>query len=50
LPFVRAVPVALVLALAAPDVAQADATLSVSGTAPDKLLTFTVGDALDHVT
>jgi Ca2+-binding RTX toxin-like protein len=38
------------LALAAPAVAQADATLSVSGTAPHKTLTFTVGDALDHVT
>jgi hypothetical protein len=50
LSFARAVPIALLLALAAPAAAQADATLSVSGTAPHKTLTFTVGDALDHDT
>jgi hypothetical protein len=50
LPFARAVPVALLLALAAPAVARADATLSVTGTAPHKTLTFTVNDALDHTT
>jgi hypothetical protein len=50
LPFARAVPIALLLALAAPAVARADATLSVTGTAPHKTLTFTVNDALgDHV-
>jgi len=48
LSFARAVPVALLLALAAPAVAQADATLSVSGTAPHKTLTLTVNDALNH--
>jgi hypothetical protein len=47
--FARAVPIALLLALAAPAAARADATLSVSGTAPNKTLTFTVGDALRHV-
>lgn len=41
---------ALSLALAVPALAQADATLSVSGTAPHKTLTFTVTDALDHFT
>jgi hypothetical protein len=50
LSFVRAVPVALVLALAVPGVAQASATLSVTGSAPHKTLTFTVDDALDHST
>jgi len=50
LPFARALPIALLLALAAPAAAQADATLSVTGTAPHKTLTFTVGDALDHRT
>jgi RTX calcium-binding nonapeptide repeat (4 copies) len=48
LSFARAVPVALLLALAAPAVAQADATLSVTGTAPHKVLTFAVNDPLDH--
>lgn len=46
--FARAVPVALLLALAAPAAARADATLSVTGTAPHKTLTFTVDDALSH--
>src|SRR4051794_40812855 len=50
LSFARAVPIALLLALAAPAVAQGDATLSVSGTAPHEVLTFTVNDALDHET
>jgi hemolysin type calcium-binding protein len=50
LPFARAVPVALLVALAAPAAAHADATLSVSGSAPHKTLTFTVGDALSHST
>src|SRR5215216_6202581 len=50
LSFARAVPVALLLALAAPAAARADATLMVSGTAPHKTLTFTVNDALDHRT
>lgn len=48
LSFARAVPVALLLALAAPTVANADVTVSVSGTAPHKTLTYTVDDALDH--
>jgi hypothetical protein len=48
LSFARAVPIALVLALAAPAVAHADATLSLTGTAPHKTLTFTVNDALNH--
>jgi hypothetical protein len=46
----RAVPIALLLALAAPAVAHADASLSVTGSAPHKTLTFTVNDALDHST
>jgi hypothetical protein len=50
LSFARAVPIALLLALAAPAVARADATLSVTGTAPHKTLTFMVNDALDHHT
>jgi hypothetical protein len=50
MPFARAVPVALLLALVAPAVARADATVSVTGTAPHKTLTFTVNDALDHHT
>jgi hypothetical protein len=50
LSFARAVPVALLLALAAPAAARADATLSVTGTAPHKTLTFTIGDSLDHTT
>jgi hypothetical protein len=50
LSFVRAVPAALLLALAVPGVAQADATLSVTGTAPHQTLTYTVDDALDHTT
>lgn len=50
MPFARALPIALLLVLAAPAAAQADATLSVTGTAPHKTLTFTVGDALDHTT
>jgi RTX calcium-binding nonapeptide repeat (4 copies) len=50
LSFARALPIALLLALAAPAGAQADATLSVTGTAPNKTLTFTVDDALDHTT
>jgi hypothetical protein len=50
LSFVRAVQVALLVALAAPAAAHADATLVVSGTAPNKTLTFTVGDALGHST
>jgi hypothetical protein len=50
LSFGRAVPVALLLALAAPAVAHADATITVTGTAPNKTLTFTVDDALDHHT
>jgi Ca2+-binding RTX toxin-like protein len=45
LSFVRAVPVALVLALAVPAAAQASATLSVTGSAPHKTLTFTAADA-----
>lgn len=50
LPFARAVPIALLLALAAPAAARADATLSASGSAPHKTLTFTVNDALgDHL-
>src|SRR3954451_4983684 len=49
LSFARAVPIALLLALAAPAVARADATLSVTGTAPHKTLTLTVNDALRHV-
>jgi hypothetical protein len=48
LSFARAVPIALLLALSAPAAAHADATLSVSGTAPHKTLTYTVDDALDH--
>lgn len=40
--------VALTLALAAPAAAQADATLSVTGVAPHKALTYTAGDALGH--
>jgi hypothetical protein len=48
--FARAVPIALLLALTAPAVAHADAELSVSGTAPTKVLTFTVHDVRDHVT
>ena len=48
--FARAVPVALLLALAAPAVAHADATITVSGTAPHKTLTFTVNDSLSHHT
>jgi hypothetical protein len=48
LPFVRAIPVALLLALAAPAIARAEATLSVSGTAPHKVLTFTVDDVAEH--
>ena len=48
--FARAVPIAVLLAFAAPAVAHADATLAVTGTAPHKTLTFTVDDALsDHV-
>jgi len=43
-----AVLAALLLALVVPALAQADATLSVVGVAPDKILTFTVGDSLDH--
>jgi hypothetical protein len=50
LSFARAVPIALLLALAAPAAARADATLTVAGTAPHKILTFTVNDALDHST
>jgi hemolysin type calcium-binding protein len=50
LSFVRAVPAALLLALAAPAVAQAKATLSVTGTAPHKVLVVIVDDALDHLT
>jgi hypothetical protein len=50
LSFARAVPIAVLLAFAAPAVAHADAELSVSGTAPDKVLTFTVHDAQNHVT
>jgi hypothetical protein len=46
----RAVPVALLLAFAAPGVAHADATITVSGTAPHKTLTFSVNDALSHHT
>jgi hypothetical protein len=49
LSFARAVPIALLLALAAPAVARADATVSVTGTAPNKTLTYTVDDALDHM-
>jgi hypothetical protein len=49
LPFARAIPVALLLALAAPAAARADATLSVTGAAPHKTLTYTVDDALRHV-
>ena len=45
---IRVVPAVLLLALAAPAAAHADATLSVTGTAPHKTLTFTVNDALDH--
>jgi hypothetical protein len=48
LSFARAVPIALLLALTAPAVAHADASLSVTGSAPHKTLTFTVNDALDH--
>jgi RTX calcium-binding nonapeptide repeat (4 copies) len=48
--FVRAVPVARLLALAAPAAAQASTTLSVTGTAPHKVLNFTVDDALGHST
>lgn len=48
--FARAVPVAVLLAFAAPAVAHADASLSVAGTAPNKTLTFTVHDAQDHAT
>lgn len=48
LSFARAVPIALLLALATPAAAHADATISVSGTAPHKTLTYTVADALDH--
>ena len=48
--FARAVPIALLLALAAPAAALADATLSVTGAAPNKTLTFTVNDGLgDHL-
>jgi hypothetical protein len=47
---VRAVPVVLLLALVAPAAAHASATLSFTGTAPHKILTFTVDDALDHST
>jgi hypothetical protein len=50
LSFARAVPVALLLALAAPAIADAAATVSVSGTAPHKVLTFTVDDGVDHMT
>jgi hypothetical protein len=50
LSFARAVPVALLLTLAAPAVAHADATITVSDTAPHKTLTFTVDDALSHHT
>jgi hypothetical protein len=50
LSFVRAVPAALLLALVVPGVAQADATISVTGTAPHQTLTYTVDDALDHTT
>jgi RTX calcium-binding nonapeptide repeat (4 copies) len=45
----RAVWVALMLGLAAPAAASADATLSVSGTALHKVLTYTVDDAQSHV-
>src|SRR6266536_3758312 len=48
LPLVRAVPVALLLALAAPAGARADVTLSVTGTAPHKTLTYTAGDSDGH--
>jgi RTX calcium-binding nonapeptide repeat (4 copies) len=48
LSFVRAVPAALLCALAMPGAAHAAATLSVTGTAPHKVLTFTVDDAAEH--
>jgi len=41
-------PIALLLALSAPAVAHADATITVTGTAPHKTLTYPVDDALDH--
>src|SRR4051812_32528401 len=50
LSFARAVPIALLLVVAAPAVAHADATITVTGTAPHKTLTFTVDDALNHET
>jgi len=50
LSFARAVPIVLLLALAAPAVAHADTTVSVSGVAPHKVLTFTADDARDHMT
>jgi RTX calcium-binding nonapeptide repeat (4 copies) len=50
LSFARAVPLALVLALAAPAAAHADATITTSGIAPHRVVTFTVQDARDHTT
>ena len=41
-------PVALLCALAAPAAAHATATLSVTGTAPNKVLTFMVDDSAEH--
>jgi hemolysin type calcium-binding protein len=46
----RALPVALLLALALPAGAQAAATLSASGVSPLRTLTFTASDGIDHVT
>jgi Ca2+-binding RTX toxin-like protein len=48
--FARAVPVALLLGLAAPVAARADATITVSGSAPSKTLRFKVNDVGDHST
>jgi hypothetical protein len=44
----RVVPVALLLALAAPAAAQATASLSITGTAPHETLIYTAGDSDDH--
>jgi hypothetical protein len=46
----RALPAALVLALALPAGAQAAATLSASGPTPPRTLTFTATDGIDHAT
>jgi hypothetical protein len=47
---VRAARLAVLATLALPGAAHADATVAVTGTAPGKVLTFTVADGLDHTT